>query len=121
MDPLQTEPEQPRPGGLPDVPAQPVACTGDRVIYLDRVSIDNPTGPAVRASGGCAVRLSNCTLRGSVGVLASGRATVHLTRCRITGTTFALDASGNASVHLTRCALLGPQRQRDRATLDTTP
>lgn len=112
------EPGEIATGGYADLPGQPIACSGDRVIFLDGVSIDHPTGPAVRASGRCAVRLSNCTLRGDIGVVATERATVHLTRCRVSGATRSLDVAGYAAVRLTGCALNGPTRQAGHASID---
>lgn len=108
------------PGALADMPSQPIRCTGNRVIYLDRVSIDDPSGVAVRASGTCAVRLSNCTLRGEVGVEASGRATVHLSQCRVIGTRLSVRASGSAAVRLTTSTLSGATEQTERGFIDGT-
>ncbi len=63
----------------------PVRCGGNERIRLTEEVLDGGDGPAVVATGGCVVEISESILRGDPAVFVSGNARVSLVECRIDG------------------------------------
>lgn len=116
-------PNQPAQPAQPAQPGShaPVVCSGADEVVLTGVTIHGGAMPAVSASGGCRVTLTDCTLNSeTVGVAASGGAAVTLTRCTVTGAAGALAASGSAEIHHTACTLHGTVQSSRGATITGT-
>jgi len=86
----------------------PIQCAGNQRLRVDGEILDGHGGPAVIATDGCVVEVSESILRGEPASLVRGRARALLVECRIDGD---LRSAGSAQIE-TR----GSRHDRGRVT-----
>ena len=87
---------------------QPIQCSSGSVVRMNQ-QIDVASGPAVIASGGCQVRLMNCTVRGAEGLQLSDDAELDMVNGTLDVSGTAVTASGGATVRLTNVSVTGQE------------
>lgn len=96
--------------------SEPLMCSGNENIAVSGVTATFNAGTAIRASGNCHVRCTDCTLSAPTAIEAGGNAEVIIVNGSVKGTTLLADASGNARITIMgNVTASGPSKQSGNA------